>query len=202
MGRTEVTVAAYKKFVRGGGRSMPRAPSFNAGWEKEDHPIVNVPWEAAAAFCSGAGARLPREDEWEFAARGGHSDWFFPWGTQDPVCRPDAANGARFDDGRACQKAGTEKVAAYKPNGYGLYDMGGNAWEWCQDLWTGRDREAGDSESDTRPRRVMRGGSWINEAWYMRVSIRSRWYEGPSSRDFVGFRCVLDHASRASARRA
>ena len=187
MGRTEVTVGAYKRFAEATGRALPRAPSFNRDWRRDDVPVVNVPWETAGAYCAWAGGRLPNEGEWEWADRGGHEDWWYPWGKEDPVCQPGARNGARFDDGGACHDQGTERVAAYAPNDFGLYDMAGNVWEWNQDVW--RDpSEAG----ETRPRRVLRGGSWMNDASFLRASIRSRWFEGGESRDFIGLRCVRE----------
>jgi formylglycine-generating enzyme required for sulfatase activity/tRNA A-37 threonylcarbamoyl transferase component Bud32 len=187
IGRTEVTVAAYKRFANATGREMPAAPRFNDDWQHDDHPVVNVPWETAGAYCAWAGGRLPNEAEWEWAFRGGHPDWYYPWGTEEPVCQPGARNGARFDDGAACDEAGTERAGAYSQNPYGLFDVAGNAWEWCQDVW--RDREPA---GDARQRRVLRGGSWVNEAAYLRASIRSRWFEGPESRDFIGLRCLRD----------
>ena len=191
MGRTEVTVSAFKRYAGAESRPLPPDPSFNRRWRKEDHPIVNVPFGSADAFCAWAGGRLPTEAEWEYAARGGHAGRRFPWGDEDPVCRRGAENGARFDDGAACDAAGTQRVAAYSANGYGLFDMSGNAWEWCQDRWKNTDPESKEP-ADGRPRRVLRGGSWVNEGWYMRASIRSRWLEGDESRDFIGFRCVRE----------
>jgi len=185
MGRTEVPVGAYKRFAAATGREMPKAPSFNKGWERDDLPIVDVPWETAGAYCAWAGGRLPTEGEWEWADRGGHTDWYYPWGTEEPVCRPGAPNGARFDDEKDCRDAGPEKVGAYAANGYGLYDMAGNVWEWTQDVWKGEPAEG-------RQRRVLRGGSWVNKPSFLRASIRSRWFEGPESRDFIGLRCVRE----------
>jgi formylglycine-generating enzyme required for sulfatase activity len=185
MGRTEVPVGAYKRFAAATGREMPTAPSFNRGWERDDLPIVNVPWETAGAYCAWAGGRLPTEGEWEWADRGGHADWYYPWGAEEPVCLRGAPNGARFDDEKDCRDQGPEKVAAYAANGYGLYDMAGNVWEWTQDVWRGEPAEG-------RPRRVLRGGSWVNKPAFLRASIRSRWFEGPESRDFIGLRCVRE----------
>jgi formylglycine-generating enzyme required for sulfatase activity len=190
-GRTEVTVDAFKRFASATGSGLPHAPTFNTGWSKGDHPMANVPFESAVAYCTWAGTRLPTEAEWEYAARGGHADRIFPWGNEEPVCQSGAANGARFDDGAACHELGTEKVASYGANPYGLYDLSGNVWEWCQDVWKETDPTLEDA-ADGRPRRVLRGASRVNEGWYMRVSIRSRWFEGPASRDFIGFRCVKD----------
>jgi len=187
MGRTEVTVAAYQRFAAATGRRLPDAPRFNQEWQKSDHPIVNVPWETAGAFCAWAGGRLPTEAEWEWAFRGGHEDWYYPWGTDEPVCKRGARNGARFDDGAGCNDAGSERVAAYAQSPYGLFDMAGNAWEWTLDVWS----EPGAAD-ESRPRRVLRGGSWINDAAYLRASIRSRWFEGAESRDFIGLRCLRE----------
>jgi serine/threonine-protein kinase len=187
MGRTEVPVGAYKRFAAATGREMPKAPSFNKGWERDDLPVVNVPWETAGAYCAWAGGRLPTEGEWEWAVRGGPADRSYPWGTDEPVCRPGAPNGARFDDEKDCRDQGPEKVAAYAANDYGLYDMAGNVWEWTQDVWRGDPGEG-------RQRRVLRGGSWVNKPAFLRASIRSRWFEGPETRDFIGLRCVRDTA--------
>jgi formylglycine-generating enzyme required for sulfatase activity/tRNA A-37 threonylcarbamoyl transferase component Bud32 len=186
MGRTEVPVGAYKRFAAATGREMPKAPSFNKGWERDDLPVVNVAWETAGSYCAWAGGRLPFEGEWEWANRGGHEDWYYPWGTEEPVCEAGAPNGARFADDKECRDKGPERVAAYAPNGYGLFDTAGNVWEWTQDVW----RETGDA--DGRPRRVLRGGSWVNKAAFLRASIRSRWFEGTESRDFIGLRCVRE----------
>jgi formylglycine-generating enzyme required for sulfatase activity len=186
MGRTEVPVSAYKRFAAATGREMPKAPFFNKGWERDDLPVVNVPWETAGSYCAWAGGRLPSEREWEWADRGGHEDWYYPWGTEEPVCEPGARNGARFDDEKECHDKGPERVGAYSPNDYGLFDTAGNVWEWNLDAW----REAGDSQGRTR--RVLRGGSWVNKPAFLRASIRSRWFEGAESRDFIGLRCVRE----------
>jgi formylglycine-generating enzyme required for sulfatase activity len=196
LARSEVTVGAYKSFARETATRLPEAPAFNEGWQKDDHPIVNVTWDDARAYCAWAGSRLPSEAEWEYAARGGHPDWFYPWGKESPSCAPGAPNGARFDDGAACRKAGTERVGAYGPNGFGLYDIAGNAWEWCADEWNANYSDAPSDgsafeEGSTASRRVLRGGSWINGADYLRVSIRSRWFQS-RGRDFNGFRCARD----------
>jgi formylglycine-generating enzyme required for sulfatase activity len=195
MGRTEVTVAAFRAFARDTGAKMPDPPSFNRDWTKDDHPIVGVTWEQARDYCAWAGGRLPSEAEWEYAARGGHADWYHPWGAAPPACAAGARNGARYDDGGACRRAGTERVGAYGANGFGLHDLAGNAWEWCADAWNEDHSKAPadgrPSEEGASSRRVLRGGSWVNGPDYLRVSIRSRWRQD-RGRDFIGFRCARD----------
>ena len=200
MSRTEATVASWRRFAQETGGEMPPAPSFNRGWADSRHPVVNVTWTAAREFCAWAGGRLPTEAEWEWAARGGRSEWLHPWGNDDPVCRPGAPNGARFDDDAACTIRGTERVGSYGRNGFGLADVAGNAWEWTEDSWVadfdGTPSDGGPAVLNDAAGRVIRGGSWINEARYMRVSIRSHWYEGGASRDFIGVRCVVPRLDR------
>ena len=190
-----MTVGAYKAFSKAAGTELPEAPRFNEGWIKDDHPVVNVSWDDARAYCAWAGGRLPSEAEWEYAARGGHPDRKHPWGNEPPSCTAGAPNGARFDDGSACRRAGTERVGAYGGNGLGIHDLAGNAWEWCADAWSddlGKAPPDGSAFDDQEAsRRVLRGGSWINGADYLRVSIRSRWYQR-RGRDFIGFRCARD----------
>jgi formylglycine-generating enzyme required for sulfatase activity len=192
IGRTEVTVAAYRLFSNAKGQDMPDAPDFNPGWQNEDHPIVMVSWNDAKAYCEWAGGRLPSEAEWEYAARGGKKGLRFPWGNEDPVCRKGAANGARFAD---CNDTGTEAVASYGANGFGLYDMSGNVWEWVQDRWHDSYQGAppdgsawleGESVSV-----VVRGGSWNDNPGVLRCSFRLN-YRPVSRNNNTGFRCVRD----------
>lgn len=184
MSRTEITVGAYRQYVEAAGLQMPEAPSFNSGWGKADHPVVNVSWENAKGYCEWVGGRLPSEAEWEYAARGGKSGLLYPHGNE--LTERDAKYGS---------SGGTAEVGRYSPNEYGLYDMVGNVWEWCAD-WYGGEYYQSSPRQDPQGQsageyRVLRGGSWVNYRWVLRVSLRDRfrpddWFNN------IGFRCVRE----------
>ncbi len=186
IGATPVTVGAYLRFSKHLMNDAPRPPSFNLGWKQVDHPVVNVSWEDAKAFCESTRLRLPSEAEWEYAARGGLDGKKYPWGDEE---RSDLANGARFGE-----RAGTCPVATFDPNGFGLFDAAGNVWEWVEDHW--HDNYSG-APTDGRAwtaagnSRVLRGGSWYLVPRDLRVSSRN--YNVAATRyDGFGFRCSLD----------
>jgi formylglycine-generating enzyme required for sulfatase activity len=151
------------------------------------HPVVSVVWGEAVTFCRTAGARLPTEAEWEYAARGGRADSVYPWGNDAPTDRDGATNGAAFESDAA------RPVKSFAANGFGLFDMVGNVWEWVADVggfW--------DAEPVTDPMgpatgviRVVRGGAYGDDAVNLRVSNRT-----PNAADRinvnVGFRCARD----------
>jgi serine/threonine-protein kinase len=156
----------------------------------DDYPVIYVSWHDAQAFCEWRGARLPSEAEWEKAARVGLEGAEYPWGDEAPVCRYGAPNGAKFDDNADCDGTDTEPVGSYSPNGYGLYDMAGNVWEWVSDwydVYPGGDPGASDYFGQTL--RVLRGGSWLNDSRFLRSASRYRNFPD-STYDGFGFRCA------------
>jgi sulfatase modifying factor 1 len=166
---------------------------------RHDHPVVHVSWRDAQAYCTWAGARLPTEAEWECAARGG-STTAFPWGDNlepDGEHRMNVFQGTFPNDNTAADGyAGTAPVDAFAPNGFGLYNVTGNVWEWCEDWFDpsyySRSPVKDPPGPDTGDRRVLRGGSYLCHISYCRryrVSARSS--SAPdSSTGNTGFRTV------------
>lgn len=186
MAQTETTNAQYGRCIAEGACSAPTPSNDYNDPGKHDHPVVNVTWDDAKTFCRWAGARLPTEAEWEYAARGGRTESRYPWGAS---ISHDSAN--YKETGGRDQWSGTSPVGSFEPTGYGLYDMSGNAWEWVADWY-------GDySQTDVRnpsgpssgPRRVLRGGSWSSVPRWLRVSFRVRGAPGYRLGS-DGFRCA------------
>jgi len=165
----EVTNAQYGKFMRATGH---REPNYwdNSKYNQSNQPVVGVSWNDAVAYAKWAGKRLPREKEWEWAARGGLRGKEYPWGDQGPSLGRANYYGANVGQSKA--------VGSYPANGYGLHEMVGNVWEWCQD-WYNSDKDS----------KVLRGGSWLTSIDNLRVTIRT--YYDPNSKIYnYGFRCV------------
>jgi formylglycine-generating enzyme required for sulfatase activity len=188
MYQTEVTNAMYRLCVQASACEEPSNTRFFNDEGYSDHPVVYVSWQDAVDYCEWSGGRLPTEAEWEKAARGGLEDSFFPWGNASPTCETGAENGAQYD---ACGEH-TLEAASFGPNGYGLYDMAGNAWEWVGDWYSEDYYQLSPAQNPTGPEsgnyRVLRGGSWFVTGWGIRSA--SRFFDHPLSG--IGFRCVRD----------
>jgi formylglycine-generating enzyme required for sulfatase activity len=171
-----------------------------------NHPVVHVSWADAQAYCAWSGARLPTEAEWEYAARAG-SRASFPWGDElEPggEHRMNVFQG-RFPNDNTCADgfAGTAPVDAYAPNGFGLYNMTGNVWEWCAD-WYAAAYYAESPRHDPRgpdqgTHRIMRGGSYLcHQSYCRRYRVSARQGSEPaSSTGNLGFRVAVDTVTAA-----
>jgi formylglycine-generating enzyme required for sulfatase activity len=158
------------------------------------HPVTHVTPEDAEAYCRWAGAALPTEAEWEFAARGGLEGAAFAWGDEDD---PRAAN--RWVGEFPWQgHRGTSKVGSFPPNGYGLFDMTGNVWEWTRDPFDADTHTCHGAPADAGiPRQVIKGGSHLCAPSYCRrYRPAARHAEAvDTSTSHVGFRCLIRKGS-------
>jgi formylglycine-generating enzyme required for sulfatase activity len=174
------------------------------------HPVVQVSFADAAAYAAWAGKRLPTEEEHEFAARGGLVGAAFAWGDEPypgGVARANTWLGRFPYDNRGPWNGATAEVGSYPANGYDLFDMTGNVWEWTSDLYAPRHAVQGQRSVDPGarpnllpdpgegvPRRVLKGGSFLCAPEYclrFRPAARSPQTED-SATNHIGFRCVRD----------
>ena len=216
----EVTNAEYRTFGTATGHPPPRGIGYTAVYEllkqgyepwndpdfnHPDQPVTTVTWFDAAAYCEWAGKRLPTEAEWEKAARGGLEGARYSWGNAEP--NNTTANFADIQTEFEWRSPDvddrylfTAPVGTFSPNGYGLFDMAGNVWEWCADWYSSTyysDLQSAEGPlrnpkgPDTGERRVLRGGTWYRAAHTIRNAERISDFPD-SSLNVVGFRCAKD----------
>ncbi|NOZ79324.1 MAG: formylglycine-generating enzyme family protein [Acidobacteria bacterium] len=192
MERTEVTNEQYARCVHAGVCSPPANPSRLDDLGSATLPVVGVSWDQAVRYLQWTGRRLPSEAEWERAARGRHTGWRFPWGRSKRRQRANV-EGVEGTD----VFPGLAPVASFPATGWGLYDMAGNAWEWCEDSYhrnlipAPRD---GTAWLEGGFGHVVRGGSWRRTIELARVSSRW-WHERLYEADDLGFRGVVSGTS-------
>jgi hypothetical protein len=155
--RSPISVAAWRVF----------RPKYTCASPYPDHPAVEIPWGLARRYCESVGGRLPTEEEWEYAARGGLEGCDYPWGMTADASQANCASRSTSSEGR------------FPSNGYGLFDVAGNVWEWCADSFSPR-----------QTARAVRGGCWRDPIESCRVWNRKAKDPDRGHPD-VGFRCVL-----------
>lgn len=198
----EDTVAAAPWWckVRGASWRSPEGPQSNVK-TRADHPVVHVSWNDAQAFCQWSGQRLPTEAEWEYAARGGLEQKLYPWGDKlrpggEHRCNVWQGEFPKVDTGDDGYK-GTCPVEAFPPNGFGLYSVTGNTWEWCSDWFDATFHRTGPRRNPQGPAtgvaRVMKGGSFLcHKSYCNRYRVAARSSNTPdSSSANIGFRCAI-----------
>ncbi|WP_223869630.1 formylglycine-generating enzyme family protein [Paenibacillus sabuli] len=187
--------------VQGAYWRCPEGPDSNVE-ARGDHPVVHISWNDAGAYCRWSGTQLPTEAQWEYAARGGLQRKTYPWGD---LLKEGGRHRCNIWQGKFPVKnnasdgyVGTAPVDAYEPNGYGLYNMSGNVWEWCRDHFTPEYHRITSDHNplheDKGDKRSMRGGSYLCHRSYCnryRLAARSS-NTADSSTGNCGFRVVRE----------
>jgi formylglycine-generating enzyme len=213
-------VRNWWEYVPGADWQHPEGPGSTAAG-RHRHPVVHVAFEDAQAYAAWAGKALPTEAEWERAARGGLEGALFAWGDEFAPGGRMQANTWQgefpWQNLRTDGYEGTSPVATFPPNGYGLYDMTGNVWEWTADFFALPDRHAGRSaccapsnprvsepgSDEPIPRRVIKGGSHLCAPNYcLRYRPAARQGEAvDTSTAHIGFRCIVREEPPSNADR-
>jgi sulfatase modifying factor 1 len=213
-GKTEVDLTDFSqwwKWKRGANWRHPQGPESNIKG-KGNFPVVQVSWDDAIAFCKWSDKRLPTEAEWEYASRGGLENNIYSWGNEPveegrPRCNFWQGNFPVTNE-LTDKFYGSAPVKSFLPNGYGLYDISGNVWEWCSDWYRndyyqkvnssngildpkGPDKSYDPAEPFS-PKRVTRGGSFLcNENYCSGYRCARRMKSSPDTGlEHLGFRCV------------
>lgn len=219
----EVSLNNYTSWwiwMAGANWKKPEGPGSSID-DKDNYPVVHVSWYDATAYAQWAGKRIPTEAEWEFAARGGNNAHIYPWGNS-PVS-PDKANYWQgkfpYNNTNEDQFKGLAPVKSFPANGFGLYDMAGNIWQWTADWYHAKYYEMlGNSIDPNNPsgpptsfdpmdplvaKKATRGGSFLcNDSYCAGYRASARMKSSPDSgMSHLGFRCVKDVSETKSRAR-
>ncbi|HQU99813.1 MAG: formylglycine-generating enzyme family protein [Bacteroidia bacterium] len=199
------------QWLAGANWKHPQGPNSNIK-DKENYPVVHISWDDAVAYCKWAGKRLPTEAEWEYASRGGLVNNIYSWGNEHVDAGKPKCNSWQgkfpYRNDLSDNYYGAAPVKSYTANGYGLFDMAGNVWEWCSDNYKdsyytevqkGAINPQGpetsfDPEEPYTPKRVTRGGSFLcNDGYCSGYRVARRMKSSPDTGlEHLGFRCVRD----------
>jgi formylglycine-generating enzyme required for sulfatase activity len=202
-------VSQWWAFVPGASWQHPEGPDSNISG-REQHPVVHISWDDANAYARWAGKRLPTEAEWEYAARGGLAKQAFTWGSEAITSGKPKANTWNghfpYENTKTDGFYNTAPVKTYAANGYKLYDMAGNVWEWCADWYDanyyqqvpnaaqnpGGPAKGFDPADPSAPKRVIRGGSFMcSDEYCSGYRVTARMKTTPTSGlANLGFRCA------------